>query len=657
MCGIAAILAVDPSRADSRSAAARVVATMRLRGPDAEGLWSGAGIALGHRRLAILDLDARSNQPMVSSDGRYVIVFNGEIYNFRDLRRDLAADGVAFRTTSDTEVLLALFAREGERMLPKLRGMFAFALWDTQTRELFLARDPYGIKPLYYAQTRQGLVCASQVKALLASGWVSPEPELAGLAGFYLRGSVPEPWTLYREVFALPAGHWLRVRAGVMAAPVCWHDIRAHWQGQVSPSPQPSPASGRGSQPLWERVRQAMRDSVRAHLVADVPVSVFLFGGIDSGTVAGLASELGARVEGITIGFEEFAGRHDDEVPVARAIAAHYGLPHHVRHVTCAEFEQDLPRILDAMDQPSIDGVNTWFASKAAAERGYKVVLSGVGGDELFCGYPSFRQIPRMAALGRAVAALPGARALLKAPCAWLAHRRSQPKFAGIPEFMDSLEGGYFLRRSLFLPAELPALMGAEQAREGLARLGRTPPGMTPAGARDGAAAVSLLESTHYLRNQLLRDSDWASMGHSLELRTPLVDAKLLETLGPWVSGFAGGAGKMMLARSPAKPLPDAIIQRPKTGFGLPMTQWLSEAADQSAWAKRLYKNPSPASGRGAGVRVSFQRVSSREAVQKRLLDPLTGCAVTWRFLASAGEWRKPSAAPTASPARPAAVA
>ena len=340
LCGIAGFISTpNPTEAPAIEAVQRMTDRMAARGPDAEGLWSGEGVVLGHRRLAILDLDARSNQPMVSGCGRYVIAFNGEIYNFRDLRRDLEADGASFRTTSDTEVLLTLYARDGERMLPKLRGMFAFAIWDTTARELFLARDPYGIKPLYYAQTPQGFIFASQVKALLASGWVSQELEPAGLAGFYLWGSVPEPWTLYRDVFALPAGHWLKARAGVMTSPVCWHDIRAHWQGASSPSPQPSPASGQGSQPLQERVREAMRDSVRAHLVADVPVSVFLSGGIDSGTVAGLAAELGAQVEGITIGFEEFAGRPDDETPVARAIAAHYGLRHHVRTVTRAEFE------------------------------------------------------------------------------------------------------------------------------------------------------------------------------------------------------------------------------------------------------------------------------------------------------------------------------
>ena len=552
-----------------------MVTRMHTRGPDAEGLWTSAGVVLGHRRLAILDLDARANQPMVSIDGRYTIVFNGEIYNFRELRRELEAEGVAFRTTSDTEVLLALFAREGERMLPRLRGMFAFAIWDTQSRELFLARDPCGIKPLYYTRTKDGLLFASQVKALLASGLVSAEREPAGLAGFYLWGSVPEPWTLFQDVFVLPAGHWLQVRAGVPESPVCWHDIRQHWQGE---------GCGTSAYELQEQVRQAVTDSVRAHLVADVPVSVFLSGGIDSAVLAGLASGLGAQVEGITIGFDEFAGRHEDEVPVAAAIAAHYGLPHFVRRVSRAEFEQDIPCILDAMDQPSIDGVNTWFASKAAAERGYKVVLSGVGGDELFCGYSSFRQIPRTAVIGRAIAAIPGARALLGAPCAYLAKSLAKPKLAFVPAFMDSVEGAYFLRRSLFVPDELPALMGADMARQGLARLGGSPPGMTQADARDGVAAVGLLESTHYLRNQLLRDSDWAGMGHSLELRTPLVDAALLETLGPYVSGFAGGAGKAMLARSPGKPLPESIINRPKTGFSVPMAKWLSEAADQRAW-------------------------------------------------------------------------
>ena len=576
MCGIAGFVAkANSPESLPAEAVRRMTDRMRLRGPDAEGLWTGDGVVLGHRRLAILDLDARSNQPMVSSDGDYRVVFNGEIYNFRELKRELEADGVAFRTTSDTEVLLALYARDGERMLPRLRGMFTLAIWDARKRELFLARDPYGIKPLYYAQTDGGVVFASQVKGIMASGLVTAAWEPAGVAGFYLWGSVPEPWTIYRGVFALPCGSWLRVREGKAGTPVCWDDIRENWR---------QPGVRQSAAELQETVRQAVTDSVRAHLVSDVPVSVFLSGGIDSGTIAGLISEMGGQVEGITVGFEEFSSKQEDEVPAAAALAAHYGLPHHVRRISHAEFEADIPLILDAMDQPSIDGVNTWFASKAAAERGYKVVLSGVGGDELFYGYSLMKDLPRRAMQGRAAAAIPGGRWLVKAACASLANGNRHPKLKGISEFMGSLEGVYFLKRCLFLPEELAVLMGEECAREGLARLGGSPPGMTKADAVTDAAGVCLLDSTHYLRNQLLHDSDWASMAHSLELRTPLVDAALLHALRSVHTGFVNGAGKRMLGQSPKTALPAEILGRPKTGFGVPMTQWLAATTERRKW-------------------------------------------------------------------------
>lgn len=545
---------------------------MRSRGPDADGIWRSANVVLGHRRLAILDLDPRSNQPMLSPDGRYCIAFNGEIYNFRELRSELEAQGEMFRTTSDTEVLLRLYARLGERMLPRLRGMFAFAVWDTESRDLFLARDPYGIKPLYYAPAKGGLMFASQVKAMLASGVIDAEIEPAGLAGFYLWGNVPDPWTIYRGVMAVPAGSYLRVRRGVPETPVCWHDIRTGWlrhQSRVF------------AEEVRERVRQAVTESVRAHLVSDVPVSVFLSGGIDSGTITALVSQLGAKVEGITIGFQELKESSHDEVPVAASIASHFGFGHHVRPVTRTEFEEDIPRFLEAMDQPTVDGVNTWFASKAAAEYGYKVVLTGVGGDELFYGYSLVREIVRDTRRNRAIAGIPGARALLKSIVGSLSSRRVHPKLAGVPEFMGSLEGEYYLRRGLFLPQELPDLMDPDLARIGLERLGDFPPRLGNLDSLNEEGAVCMLDSTVYLRNQLLRDSDWTSMAHSLELRTPLADAALLDAASPIHTHFRNGAGKRMLAKAPTNPLPDSIIRRPKTGFVVPMPQWLDETASR----------------------------------------------------------------------------
>ncbi|HEY1984132.1 MAG TPA: asparagine synthase (glutamine-hydrolyzing) [Terracidiphilus sp.] len=577
MCGIAGICSVVGIIPQNQiDAVRRMTRSLRSRGPDAEGFWKRDNVAFGHRRLAILDLDRRADQPMLSSDNRFCITFNGEIYNFRELRRDLEAKGETFRTSSDTEVLLSLYAWYGPDMLPKLRGMFAFAIWDSQSRELFMARDPYGIKPLYYAATRSGLIFASQVKAILASGLVDREMEPAALAGFYLWGSVPEPWTLYRGLLALPAGTWMRAVSGVAQKPVCWHDIGDAWRVE-----QEACSAGE----LQERVRHRVTESVRAHLVSDVPVSAFLSGGVDSGTLVALCSEMGAKIEGITISFKEFEDQRLDEAPLAAQIAARYDVPHHIRPVSRAEFEEEIPRFIEAMDQPTIDGVNSWFACKAAAEQGYKVVLSGLGGDELLYGYSIARDIPRGLPRNRAVARIPGVRRMLRGLFARVPQLQFHPKLKGVPVFMGSVEGEYFLRRSLFLPQELSALMGEEQAREGLHRLGGSPPGMQAAGAVNGGGAICLLDSTLYMRNQLLRDSDWTSMAFSLELRTPLVDATLLQSLSRYHAKFINGNGKRMLAMSPRQPLPDSIINRPKTGFAVPMTQWLAAGIGQRSWA------------------------------------------------------------------------
>jgi asparagine synthase (glutamine-hydrolysing) len=306
----------------------------------------------------------------------------------------------------------------------------------------------------------------------------------------------------------------------------------------------------------------------------------------------------GAAVEGITIGCGEFRGHAADEVPGARSIAQRYGIAHHVRWLTRGEFEAELPRILDAMDQPSIDGINTWFASKAAAERGYKVVLSGLGGDELLCGYSSFERVVRAARLGQRARGLLGLRSMLTAFGALAAGPLAKPKLGAVGAQLGSLEGLYQLERGLFFPTELPRLMGEARAREGLEELGDFRTSGTGR-ARDDWSALALLESTLYLRNQLLRDSDWASMAHSIELRTPLVDARLLEALGPHLASFRHGRGKRWLARCPEPALDAEIVARKKTGFGLPMAAWLSAltpapgaerqaaAAAREPWARR----------------------------------------------------------------------
>lgn len=607
MCGLAGafLFRVTQDCNVIENAVHRMCKHMQARGPDAFGFHndSEAGVSLGHRRLSILDLEPRANQPMHSDDGRYIIAFNGEIYNFRDLRRELERSGEVFRTQSDTEVLLKLYAHEGEHMLTRLRGMYAIAIWDSLARTVFLARDPYGIKPLYISRSKDGWLFASQVKALLASGLVSNDACPQGQAGFWLMGSVPEPHTWFRDISALPAGSWCRIKAdGQLVGPNKYWDIGDSWRN----APECHLTAGEAQ----EMVTTAVSESVRQHMVSDVPVGVFLSGGIDSGSLAGLMKDEGASdMQGITIAFNEFEGRHENETPVAAEIARGYGIRHHVRTVTREEFEADLPRILQAMDQPSIDGINTWYASKAVAELGLKVVISGVGGDELFYGYPSFHQLPNLVSGWNRLSGVPGARSVGDLALAMLARRSGNQRWRWLTRQADSLYGAYWLRRGLFAPDELPELMGEELS---LAALKNLNPGslleqMVGALPADGMAAVGQIESMAYLRNQLLRDSDWASMDHSVELRTPLVDAWLLRDLMPALRSFGRLKGKHMLAASPTMPLSQDIVGRVKTGFGIPMGAWMSDAlgstdavsaksavtqdgADSKLWAKALSK-------------------------------------------------------------------
>jgi asparagine synthase (glutamine-hydrolysing) len=591
MCGINGILAYHyAANPVDRAELRRTRDHMAARGPDGMGEWiDGDGrIGFGHRRLAIIDLSAAAAQPMLSADGRLVVTFNGEIYNYRQLRNTLERRGRIFRTRSDTEVLLHLYAEKGEAMVHDLRGMFAFALWDGERRTLLLARDPYGIKPLYYADDGWTFRFASQVKALRAGGAVGAEPEPAGQAGFCLFGSVPEPFTAYREIRALPAGTTLLVDRLGGGEPRRYHSVAQVWREAEDSAPGRRGADSAGA---MEEVRSALLDSVRHHLVADVPVGAFLSAGIDSGALVGLMRDAGRQdVETVTLAFGEFRGRPEDEAPLAEEVARQYGTRHTTRVVTRAEFDADLPRILEAMDQPSIDGINTWFVAKAARELGLKVAVSGLGGDELFGGYPSFRDIPRWVRLLAVPARVP-----LLGRMARMAARPligtlgGHPKVAGMLELGGSWAGAYLLRRGLFMPWELAQVLTPDVAAEGLRRLAplRLVADALRPRPRSAHGRVAALETSLYMRNQLLRDTDWAGMAHGLEVRTPLADAVLLRKVA--AAGAAGtGPGwrrdiaKAGLALSPSRPLPERVLLRAKTGFSTPIGQWLqSQGQDQ----------------------------------------------------------------------------
>ncbi len=588
MCGIAALFAYHadaPPVAISELLA--VNHAMLRRGPDGGGHWidEASRVGLGHRRLAIIDLSTDAAQPMVRDSlggeaERFRITYNGEIYNFQALRAELESSGVPFTTQSDTEVLIRLYERDGAEMAGKLRGMFTLAIWDAKAESLFLARDPFGIKPLYVADDGRTLRVASQVKALLAGGHagkVGPDP--AGHAGFYLFGSVPEPHTLYADIHALGPGTTLTIEKGGHRHETTFFNMRDALMAAPDKAAEID-------------LRELLLDSMRHHFVADVPVGVFLSAGLDSTTLTALATEAQTGdIRTFTLGFEEFDGTAKDEVPLAEAVSEHYGTRHLTERIAKLHFDDALPDILHAMDQPSVDGVNTYFVSRVAAHGGLKVVLSGLGGDEVFGGYDTFAQVPRLAAT---LGAVPGASAvgkLFRQVTVPLISSRISPKYAGLLELGGSYGGAYLLRRGMFMPWELPSVMDPDMARSGWEALQPITRMNAEVGdISDPQGKVRALEMAWYMRNQLLRDADWAGMAHSLEIRVPLVDPVLFAGLAP------AFASKRDMALTPAKSLPDAIVNRAKSGFFVPVERWVRDSGGQSGpeyglrgWARKVH--------------------------------------------------------------------
>ena len=567
MCGIAGQLGQAPG-----SFAEQVGPRLSHRGPDDAGVWQDGDACLVHRRLAILDLSPLGHQPMASPCGRWQLVFNGEIYNHRDLRRQLEAEGERFRGSGDTEVLLAWLIRRGREGLGALRGMFAFCLFDTRERSALLARDPHGIKPLYLRCGSGGeLSFASELRALLAADSAPPELDRQALGRYLASGSVPEPATLVEGIQRLPSGHAATWRLGRL-------DIDA-W-GPLPESLEGAIESGMPQAEAVARTRSALENSVAAHMVSDVPVGLFLSAGLDSASLLALAPR---GLHTFTIGFEEPGADAFDESGPAARIAAHFGA-HHTPLNLCAGQARDwLPMFLASQDQPSIDGYNTWCVARLARAHGLKVALSGLGGDELFGGYPSFRMVPKLRRWRRRLGpAGPLAASLLRRLPKGRNARRQ--RLASLLEAPASLGQAYGCFRGLFSAAETDRLLehwGLRPAAAGLAP-------EAPAGA-DERESVAWLEGTRYLRNQLLPDSDVMAMAAGLELRLPLVDAHLHQRLAPIPPSLRLAGGKGLLERSMPE-LPDWFLHRPKQGFRFPFQLWLDDPS--SPLALRLPSTP-----------------------------------------------------------------
>ena len=569
-----------------------MTAAMRHRGPDEEGFLTGdtraPGLALGMRRLSIIDL-AGGHQPIWNETKDVAVICNGELYNYRELRERLSLCGHRFTTQSDTEILVHAWEEWGEDALTELRGMFAFALLDLRERYatapiLFLARDPLGIKPLYYTQTRDGFAFASEVRALLASGAVPKLLSQDAVTSYLLFGSVSEPVTLLEGVFSLPPGHRM-----LLHVPERRRTPRARpwWDPAVSPAAR-EPRKPRDLTSAAKALRPLLEDAVRAHLIADVPVGLFLSSGLDSGAIAALAAQAQGGIESFTL---TFPGTAFDEAELAGLAAKRFKTKHTEVALSGEAVLSRMDEALAALDQPTMDGINTYFVSWAAKQAGLKVALSGLGGDELFAGYPTFGDTPRFARVIRSAWFVPAPIRRMMAPFVGALGGRQGSRDAGRKAaaawtYPDALPHAYFFTRTLFPPGQLeriidprfrPSTVNADGVTLDPTWLGWLERTAGETRKLEPLGGVSWLEMRTYMASTLLRDTDAVSMARSLEVRVPLLDTPLVEFVGslPDAARRRPGAQKALLAEALGDLLPQEILAQRKRTFTLPWEEWL----------------------------------------------------------------------------------
>lgn len=569
MCGIAGIFRpVGPTTEDDTRQVAEMVGLQAHRGPDDEGIRRCAGAVLGHRRLAIIDLSKAGHQPMARSNGKCSITFGGEIYNHVELRRELERTGRVFTSACDTEVILAGYEHWGiETLLQRLRGMFAFAIHDVTdggNGTIVLARDRIGIKPLYYATRPDHSLCfASEVRALVRSSTVGSESDPRAIIGLLMYGSVPAPMTSVKNVECLEPGSYLIVANSGLTK-------RRYWDLRPSEGRETGGAS----------VAELLRESIRLHLVSDVPVGVFLSGGLDSAALLALVQEVSdVQPHSLTVTLPN--SRLSEDIQ-ARKTAGWFGAAHTEVALKDEDFAEALPDLLASIDQPTCDGVNTYFISRAARRAGIKVVLSGLGADEVFWGYKHYQLFSSPGA--RLLASLPpaAARMAARAMVSYGAVRGDQrwkkAQYLGRRPWEDGL---YLLVRGLFSATETAALAGVSQAE--LKSVLDDTFDVIPARSKRfaGGRRFNYLEFHRYLHDQLLRDGDVFSMAHSIELRVPFLDDQLVQAaqLCNLSETLARDVNKPVLVNALGDSRLASLAARPKRGFTLPMDSWIRNHA------------------------------------------------------------------------------
>jgi asparagine synthase (glutamine-hydrolysing) len=616
MCGITGFVSDNYTQEEKVSFIRKMNSTLAHRGPDNDGVWQGEKVCLGHRRLSIIDLSAESNQPFFSQDNRYVIVYNGELYNYRELKLELQRSGQGknevpyfFRTNSDTEVVLAAFMRWGKKCMDLFNGMYAFAIYDIQQEKLLLARDRMGVKPLYYYYGEEGFVFSSEVRAIMHAGIKSFSLNKEVLAEYAMYQTVFAPNTIVKGIKMLLPGHLIEFEKG-----------KANIQKYYTIHKINRESEQLNYSQTCTQVNELLTLSVQRRMVADVPFGAFLSGGIDSSAIVGLMSKVSSqRVQTFNISFDE---SEFSEAKYARLIAKKFNTVHHEIKLSPADFLKQLPEALAAIDHPSGDGPNTYIVSKATKNAGITMALSGIGGDELFAGYDVFK---RMMDLKKKswLNALP----LLARKSVAYAIKLKQNSVGGnkIQELLGqthiNFNSSYPLNRSLFTLHELNKLIGQAKPFSTINSIVLEVPQI-----KDHLlSAVSISEINTYLQNTLLRDADQMSMAVALEVREPFLDYKLIEfVLGIDDEKKFPHSPKKLLTDSLGDLLPEEIINRPKMGFTLPWQDWLKQ--DLKSFCE---KNIEGLEGKNIFIRGSLRKLWQRFLLN----DKLVSWSRVWHFV------------------------
>ncbi|MFC0514588.1 asparagine synthase (glutamine-hydrolyzing) [Mucilaginibacter angelicae] len=570
MCRIAGIISARLSPAESRDKVQLMCRALQHGGPDDEGIFSDekANLVFGHRRLSLIDLTSNGHQPMADADQRAWLSFNGEIYNYSGLKNELAKTGARFQSGTDTEVILQAYLNWGTAAFSKLRGMFAFALYDAGKRLTYLVRDTAGIKPLYYSADNDELCFSSEVRAFKAAG-LAKENDPDWKVRFLAFGHIPEPYTTLKRVFSLPKGHFL-----------CWQHGNASYTLNSYSIDRPTDAIA-AQHDARQLIRNALNLSVHRQLVADAPIGVFLSGGIDSSLITLLANEQKKeQLKTISIFFDEKSYDERSYQNIVNDKIKGENFPHLVKQ---ADFEAFLPQLLDAMDMPTTDGTNSWFISKYAHEDGLKAVLSGVGADELFGGYPSFGRIQYLGYLRR----LPSR--VIRAAGRFLPDHYKRVAFMAI----DHPSADYLALRGFFSSKDISGLLDTSVGHINDILFGTT---LSSAPRSYDNEHAEWFETNFYMQNQLLRDTDVMSMSHGLEVRVPFLDEDFTQTVRSIATDlrFNKEQPKKLLIDSFENLLPREIWNRPKMGFTFPLQKWMSAStriSDVNGYQGKAAKN------------------------------------------------------------------